>query len=213
MAKTEANVVIERATRFAGRKLAKLAGRDPNKLLFRGDDHLFVTAFETCSVYGEYGCGASTIWCANHTKIPIISVDSSAEWIHNVRDGAARSHDLTMHHIDLGELGDWGRPIDYSRRSAFPDYTTALWQHIHKPDLILVDGRFRVACFLQTLIQARPGATILFDDYVERPNYDIVEEFATRQETCGAMAKFTVPQSLDMEAISREIAAFTYVMD
>ena len=72
-------MVLKRATRFAGRNLAKLAGHDPDKLLFRGNDGLFVEAMAACTVYAEYGCGASTIWCANNTTVPIIAVDSSAQ--------------------------------------------------------------------------------------------------------------------------------------
>lgn len=206
-------MVLERATRFAGRNLAKLAGRDPEKLLFRGDDRLFVESVSTCTAYAEYGCGASTIWCANNTTVPIIAVDSSLEWIARVSDSSERSDDLKMVHIDLGELGDWGRPVAYDNRSVFSDYIAAPWSHGFKPDLILVDGRFRVACFLQSLVSASAGSTILFDDYTERRQYHVVEEFVERVATCGTMAKFIVPAKLDREAIAREIKAFTYVLD
>lgn len=209
----ENEVVLERATRFVGRNLAKLAGHDPDKLLFRGDDGIFVEAVSACTVYGEYGCGASTIWCVNNTTVPIISVDSSAEWISRVRDHSERRNGLKMVHVDLGELGDWGRPVAYGRRSAFSDYIAAPWSHDAKPDLILVDGRFRVACFLQSLVNANEGATILFDDYTERRHYHVVEEFVERVATCGTMAKFVVPTKLDRDAIVEEIKAFTYVMD
>lgn len=206
-------MVIERATRFASRNLAKLAGNDPDKLLFRGDDGLFVEAISDCTVYAEYGCGASTIWCANNTAVPIIAVDTSSEWIARVRQGSGRTDNLNMVHVDLGELGDWGRPVEYSRRRAFADYIAAPWTFDAKPDLILVDGRFRVACFLQSLVNADEGATILFDDYTERRQYHVVEEFAERIETLGTMAKFLVPAKLDRDAIVQEIKAFTYVMD
>jgi hypothetical protein len=38
-----------------------------------------------------------------------------------------------------------------------------------KPDLVLIDGRFRLACFLHPLLAAAPGTPILFDDYTNRP--------------------------------------------
>lgn len=206
-------MVIKRATRFAGRSLAKLARRDPSNLLFRGDEGLFIEAVAACTVYAEYGCGASTIWCANNSAVPIIAVDTSAEWIDHVRVGAERKAGLNIVHVDLGQLGDWGRPVSYSRRADFAEYIKAPWTFDLKPDLILVDGRFRVACFLQSLLNAAEGSVILFDDYTERPNYHVVEEFAERSETCGTMAKFLVPAVLDREAIAHEIKAFTYVMD
>lgn len=204
---------IERAARFAGRKMAQLTGNDPAKLLFRGEDQLFLDALATCSFYGEYGCGASTLWCANNSSVPILSVDTSADWIDHVREGAKRIAGLKMIHVDLGELGEWGRPIDYTRRAQFGDYINAPWTFAVKPDLILVDGRFRVACFLQSLINAAPGATILFDDYTQRPHYHVIEEFVERDASLGTMARFIVPTELDRPAIAREIEAFRYVLD
>lgn len=206
-------MIIDRATRFAGRKLNQLAGRDTDNLLFRGEDQLFLDAIAQCSVYGEYGCGASTIWCANNTDTRIIAVDSSADWIAQVKASAPGSSGLDMIHVDLGELGDWGRPKNYARRACFADYIDAPWTRELRPDLILVDGRFRVACFLRSLLNAKAGDTILFDDYVERPHYHVVEEFAERDATLGTMARFIVPSDLDRAAIAREIAAFSYVME
>lgn len=118
-----------------------------------------------------------------------------------------------MVHVDLGELGSWGRPIDYSHRARFSSYIAAPWQFDAKPDVVLVDGRFRVACFLKSLLEAAPGTTILFDDYTERSHYHLVEEYADRTDTCGTQAKFVVPEDFDRESVTRELAAFTYVMD
>lgn len=209
----ESSMFIKRATRFASTRLARLAGRDPGQQLFRGDDSLFIESVAACTVYGEYGCGASTIWCANHSAVPIIAVDTSADWISRVRAAAERKTRLEIVHVDLGELGEWGRPVSYRRRADFAAYIEAPWTFALKPDLILVDGRFRVACFLQSLLNAAAGAVILFDDYTERPNYHLVEEFVARAQTCGTMAKFVVPDALDRDAIAREIKAFTNVMD
>jgi len=46
--------------------------------------------------------------------------------------------------------------------------------------LVLVDGRFRVACVLESLLSLSPlsETQILLDDYVGRPEYAVVEEYA-----------------------------------
>lgn len=206
-------MLVNRGINYVGRKAARLAGRDPLQRLFRGRDTLFIEAVERCSVYGEYGCGMSTVWCANNTAVPILSVDSSADWIDSVRKQASRSANVDLKFIDLGELGDWGRPVSYKLRASFSAYIGALWQNELKPDLVLVDGRFRVACFLRTLASAAPGTTILFDDYTERTSYHVVEEFVSRGASEGTMASFVVPEFIDRQKIEREIEAFTYVMD
>jgi hypothetical protein len=48
--------------------------------------------------------------------------------------------------------------------------------HGYQPDLILIDGRFRVACGLAAALEA-PDATVLVHDYTFRPDYQILEEF------------------------------------
>lgn len=206
-------MLIQRAVSYAQRKIETLVKPNPENQLFRGDDELFINAIRGCTVYGEYGCGASTIWCAQNTEVRIFAVDSSTAWIETVLRTVGQVDRLQTVHVDIGSLGPWGRPIDYSKRNRFSDYIEAPWQFDAKPDVILVDGRFRVACFLKSLIEAEPGSTILFDDYTERANYHVVEEFVEHIDTCGTQAKFIVPDSIEREAIECELAGFTYVMD
>ena len=54
---------------------------------------------------------------------------------------------------------------------------------------MLVDGRFRVACVLESLLSLSPlsETKILLDDYVDRPEYAVVEEYAD-VELVGRMA-------------------------
>jgi hypothetical protein len=37
-----------------------------------------------------------------------------------------------------------------------------------KPDLVLINSRFRLACFMHSLLAADPGTPLLFDDYTNR---------------------------------------------
>ena len=181
--------------------------------LFAGDDALFVERAARARVYGEYGCGASTIWVATNSSALIQSVDTSAERIDHVRRStvdAARPPRLT--HVDLGPLGKWGRPLDYAARQRIPSYLEAPWQG-EPPDLVLIDGRFRVACFLHSLLVAAPGTGLLFDDYANRAHYHLVEEFCPPLERCGRQALFEVPASLPRERITAERDRFLYVMD
>lgn len=183
--------------------------------LFDGDDSLFRHALSNAKTYGEYGCGASTDWVLKHTELHVLSVDSSAEWVAKV---AARHGDnprLNLHHVDLGPLITWGRPADYSRRDSFDLYSDWLWQQPQTPEVVLIDGRFRVRCFLTTLKFAAPGTRIVFDDYIDRPYYHFVENFVERNQVCGRQCLFIVPsrETLDIDAIDREIVNFRHVID
>lgn len=181
--------------------------------LFDGDDALFLERAARARVYGEYGCGASTIWMAANSSALIQSVDSSADWIAEVRRRtAAAERPPRLTHVDLGPLGDWGRPLGYGARRLIPSYLEAPWQG-EAPELVLIDGRFRVACFLHGLLVAAPGTGLLFDDYANRPYYHLVEEFCPPMERCGRQALFEVPASLPRERIAAERDRFLYVMD
>ena len=41
-----------------------------------------------------------------------------------------------------------GRPDDYSMRDNFIEYANDIWSHKLKPNVVLIDGRLRVFCFL-----------------------------------------------------------------
>ena len=51
--------------------------------------------------------------------------------------------------------------------------------------MVLIDGRFRVACFLFSLLNAKKDSIIIFDDYMNRSEYHVVEEVLPKYEKCG----------------------------
>ena len=191
-----------------------LSLRKRNKnFLFDGDDQLFKSAVKTAKVYAEYGVGKSSIWVLQNTTAKILAVDTSEHWINHVRTEANAADRFDVDWVDLGAIGWAGRPNNFERRSQFTDYIQSVWSRGAEPDLVLVDGRFRVACFLYSLAKAKPGCTILFDDYTNRPKYHLVEEFIKPTGFCGRQGHFNVPETLDREAILAEADRFSYVMD
>ena len=183
--------------------------------LFDGDDHLFKQFASQAQVYAEYGCGASTLWVDRHASCRIISVDTSLEWLSKVAAQCTRRDAMALHHCDLGPLGAWGRPLGYERSEHFSDYTDWIWGQGVSPDLVLVDGRFRVCCFLTSLLNAAEGTLIIFDDYTNRAHYHFVERFLKPFETCGRQALFRVPAKarLDEQGLRDSISQFRYVFD
>ena len=190
---------------------------DQNKIkLFDGYDSLFKKVVTEAKVYGEYGCGNSTIWTLENTSANIISVDTSMEWIMKVKDMINKNCiRVNIHHTNLGEVGDWGRPISYVNQKNFNDYTNHIWEQAEKPSVVLIDGRFRVCCFLTTLKFAFEGTKILFDDYTDRPHYHYIEKYVSRKKECGRQCLFIVPSKRDIniKELNKDIDAFRYVMD
>ena len=197
------------------RRVEKKRADDPD-FLFDGDDELFKRTLRQTHVYGEYGCGKSTSWVLRNCDIPVVSVDTSRTWVETVKAGnLSTSVNLDVQHIDLGDVGTWGRPVGYAKRKSFHLYTDSLWRRETRPDTVLIDGRFRVCCFFTVLKYAAEGTKIIFDDYTIRPYYHVVEDYVPRQEVCGRQALFLVPPpgDIDTERLEADIAAFRHVMD
>ena len=88
-----------------------------------------------------------------------------------------------------------------------------IWTKEKLPELVLIDGRFRVASFLTCLIYGRPGTEIFFDDYVGRQYYHIVEELIRPLATSGRQGYFVIPEDLDKNKALEFLDKFMYVMD
>lgn len=189
---------------------ALLKSHDADKL-FNGDDSMFKEQIKTTKVYGEYGAGQSTHWVLNNTRCKIHSVDTSDEWVKFVQSNTSERLDIRW--VNLGSVGCWGRPNSYEKRDDIPNYLNSIWQRKETPDLVLIDGRFRVACFLSTLLNAPTGSRIIFDDYTNRKRYHIIEEIIKPTRLCGRQAMFLVPSNFDKSKTSEMLNKFTYVMD
>lgn len=184
--------------------------------LFDGDNALYKHYVKNSNVYFEYGVGASTKFVLEETNARVIAVDTSKSWINSVMT-TSKNHlsRATIIHVDLGELVSWGRPKGYSKAENFSDYTNIIWEQNFDPDLVLIDGRFRVCCFLTCLKKAKPGTWIIFDDYVERSHYHFVEKYLKPTEICGRQALFRTPDrpQFELESLDSDIESFRFVMD
>ena len=88
-----------------------------------------------------------------------------------------------------------------------------MWQKQIAPDLVLIDGRFRVFCFLTSVNLAPVGTKILFDDYTNRPFFHVAEEFCEKIETFGRQALFEVSQSAKEKVTDEIVASFQNVIN
>ena len=156
------------------------------------------------NVYLEFGMGGSTILAARIGVPHIFSVDSSLEWLSNITTEISKipmRSKIKLLHADLGKIGDWGHPIGQEKISNWPSYYSGPWQTIQSsdisPDLVLIDGRFRVACFLYSILNLNPGSTIIWDDYLNRQEYHIIESILKPYQYVDSMALFKITEIPD----------------
>jgi hypothetical protein len=180
--------------------------------LFDGDDELFKSYLQDCDFYFEYGVGASTSWVLDNSNANIIAVDTNKEWIDYVNINVYSSR-AKLIWINLGELTNWGRPNSYKYKDSFIDYVSGVWKFEKKADVVLIDGRFRVACFFYSLLHSKTGSIIIFDDYFNRPFYHVIEEVVSLHKKCGRQAVFKVPRVFDKKLTLNLFNKFLYVFD
>lgn len=158
----------------------------------------------------EYGTGGSTRLAASQAHSLIMGVESDRAWAENLEAGIRRDHpqaNLHMHWVDIGPTGKWGRPSNDSGWRGYHLYPLSVWDQpwFRHPDLVLIDGRFRVGCLLATLFRITRPITVLFDDYTNRPQYaQALEPFAQPVSSIGRMARFDLqPVTFPVEHLAR----------
>jgi hypothetical protein len=159
-------------------------------------------AYAAATTILEFGSGGSTALAAEMPGKTVFSVESDGAWLRKMRawfDANPPAADVRLHHADIGPTVKWGRPRDTRFFRRWPRYALSVWDRpdFRQPDLVLIDGRFRVACLLATAYRIDRPVTVLFDDYLGREPYRAVEEIAKPVAMHGRMARFDLtPQPI-----------------
>lgn len=161
---------------------------DPEAALLRD-------AYLTADCILEYGSGGSTVMAGEMPGKTVFSVESDAVWLAMMRDWFASTPaiaDVRLHHADIGPTGDWGHPTDETHFRQWPGYALSVWDRsdFQHPDVVLIDGRFRVASLLTTAFRIKRPVVALFDDYRDRKPYHGVENLLKPAAMVGRMARF-----------------------
>jgi len=167
-------------------------------------------AFVAAEVILEFGSGGSTVLAAEMPGKCIFSVESDKAWLRMMQEWfadnpVADQTELHLVHADIGPTGAWGHPKDDRAWRRFAHYPLGVWRHtaFRHPDVVFVDGRFRVGCALATALHISRPVTLLFDDYANRARLAQVETYlGTPKQMVGRMAEFDVtPLSLRGEQL------------
>ena len=158
---------------------------------------LFEKLLSSATSYLEFGSGGSTILASRTPTLNRATcVESSNEYFNDQVlpdpdvQKAVESKKLEVMLVDIGPTADWGFPVDKSSRKKWVNYAESPFRNDSSYDLVLVDGRFRVACALQALFHATPDTIIAFHDYWNRHQYHVVEQFFELVERVDNFAIF-----------------------
>jgi len=156
------------------------------------DEALFSQYLRRAAVYFEYGSGGSTVFAHTFANIRhIYSLESDASWYRNVAQQCADSARLTyfFQEMDTRER-TWGAPGPDSTEQQRVAYSDAIYrvpaQERRQIDLVMIDGRFRVASCLKCFDALSDACAICFDDFLNRPCYHIVLQYFDIVEQANA---------------------------
>ncbi len=175
-----------------------------------GETALFAAFLKCARRYVEFGCGGSTVLACELVKEFVISVDSSADWLGQVRRACSgKPVQPTLLHVDIGPIREWGYPVGSGSIEKWPDYHNNIWQITNsgKGDFYFIDGRFRVACFLQTLLRCPDDALIAMHDYRSRSQYFGVERFSRPVAESGDLTVFQKSAGVSTKELVEALSA------
>lgn len=162
----------------------------------------------------EYGSGGSTVLAAELGK-RCLSVESDKAWAEALNSHLTsvfgEERNVHAYHVDVGETQEWGYPRDTASWARFWRYPMQVWQQADDflPDIVLIDGRMRMACLAATMMHVRRETVVLFDDYRNRRKYHRVEALIKPERMIGRMAVFKIkPGMIDADAMPRIIPWF-----
>jgi len=144
---------------------------------------LFISTVRHSRLYLEFGAGGSTFEALRSSMATVYSVESSPEWLAHMREwrfisDAEGTGRLNFEPVDIGKTGEWGMPLPPFQWALFPDYSQAVFKKYPlRFDCILVDGRFRVACVLNTILHSGVFSKIMIHDFWDRPDYRVVLKY------------------------------------
>lgn len=192
--------------------MADLATARPELTMPAEEADALKAAYQAAETILEYGSGGSTAMAAD-LGAEVWAVESDAAWAQKMQDWFAhapakgRAHLL---HVDIGPTRDWGHPQDDSGFRQWPDYALKVWDSpgFRHPDVVLVDGRFRLACFLTAAYRITRPVTLFFDDYAPRPAYHKAAALVAPAAIIGRMARFDLtPQTLTPDRLRAYVKA------
>lgn len=165
----------------------------------------------------EFGSGGSTGLFFENGVRSLVSVESDPVFLHSLAKEPVLAHfqakgRWTPLHADIGPVGEWGSPVSSAPQPDWLNYHQHVWEHLagRDFDFVFIDGRFRVACLCQTILNLGVGPAIAMHDYSEREYYHIIEEFCECQEQAESMALFRVRADLNWRRLAVVLLAHLF---
>lgn len=116
-----------------------------------------------------------------------------------------------FHVIDIGETQLWGYPVNDKKKHLWPNYSLSVFSQESKHDLVPIDGRFRVSCALNSIINTPTHCKIIIHDFWNRPHYQILLRYLQVTEQVDTIGVFSKKEDVDHAEIQKMIFEYQYM--
>jgi hypothetical protein len=184
----------------------------------KNEQVLFIKYIRKSKYYLEFGLGGSTFIALRKSNALVHTVESDQEWIRKIKKSWYAKYQLLtrlkIHFSDIGPTKQWGYPETMDRKDFFPDYSAGVFKNVDtsKIDLVLVDGRFRVACVLQTIMNCsrNNGLKILIHDFYNRPHYHGLIKYLLEIDKADNLGVFVIKPGINLQEVASDYEAFKF---
>ena len=166
--------------------------------------------------YLEFGLGGSTIRAIQKSNAKIYTVESSPEWIGYMRQYTIlrffENKRLFIFCVDIGTTREWGYPVTGKVQNTFDCYSSSVFESIDAKtlDLVLVDGRFRVACTLKIILECNKNndLKILIHDFWNRKNYHVLLKYLDELGKADTMGIFSIKKNINLKSVKEDLEVY-----
>lgn len=182
----------------------------------RNEKVLFDRCISKASYYLEFGLGGTTIRAIQKSRAIIHTVESSRAWVDYMRKYLVLRHfenrRVFLFPVDIGPVRQWGLPESDKHKNLFPSYSSDVFALIDskRVDLVLIDGRFRVACVLKVILECNRNENlrILIHDFWNRDHYHIVLKYLDVVEKMETMGLFSIKEDVSLALVAEDYEAY-----
>lgn len=186
----------------------------PESGMFPRETTDFLTSKITGKKFLEFGSGGSTKYFSNYA-FSVTSIETDKFFAKNVTRECAGKSNVEIIYSNIGPTKSYGQPITFLRpfmKKRYLQYPLLPWSlRFTKYDVILVDGRFRVSCAMQSVIHNPKPFLLIIDDYADRPEYRAIQQALNSHPLIvGKTAFFQIEQNVNLSICEETYENFKF---
>lgn len=122
---------------------------------------------------------------------------------------------LDLRYINIGEVGEWGVPVNENNKNDWYKYSSEVFniEAARKSDFVFIDGRFRVACALTTILNTDKNVIIAMHDFWDREQYHILLKYLDVIEGIDTLAVFRKRENINYNEIKNLYEEYKNICD